>query len=67
MEYHGLKPPPGAYIPTVRELLNYGLAVNPENPHYAMGLPYPRITPLFWIKYGATPLEFDTCPSYGQP
>ncbi|RJE25079.1 hypothetical protein PHISCL_02614 [Aspergillus sclerotialis] len=55
MEYHGLKPSPGAYIPTVRELLNYCTAVNPENPHYAMGLPYPRDAPVFWIKYGAIP------------
>lgn len=55
MEYHGLKPPPGAYIPTVRELLNYCTAVNPENRKYAMGLPYPEDAPVFWIKYGSFP------------
>lgn len=52
-EFHGLDPPPGTPIPTVPELLDYCTAVHPENHHYAMGLPYPKEAPVFWIKYGS--------------
>lgn len=52
-EYRGLDALPGTPVPSIPELLSYCTVLNPEHPHYPMGLPYPKEKPVYWIKYGS--------------